>query len=218
MPERHMMVDLETLALRDDARVVSIAATLFEPEADQAPYLSDLPCLHIDVDWRAQFDRRLCPETLHWWLCQPTEVVRQLTDTLHQGDVRQRLVDALCLLNGFHAEHQPVRVWAKGSLDFRVLEHGFRSLGVPCGWRYRGQRDVRTIQDQVDCLFTHDHCPGLVRHAPLDDCMVQATNVWAAFQARSGHRVLFPNPYELRLSSHGVMPLPSGPSSRQGAL
>lgn len=179
----HAMIDLETLALTQDAAIVQIGAVAFELRAGGA--IDVAGGLDILVDPNAP-RRRHCSHTVGWWHSQDPalyeKVVARQADRVRLGVALARLHDWLDRIN---AEHGLMGVWAgPAAFDLGVLRHAYEQLGRAIPWNYRIERDDRTVRAlsrygllaprPFDALAEQPALPPRVEHDALNDAIYQA--------------------------------------------
>lgn len=123
---RKVMVDIETLGLRADSRIVSIGAVRYGSE-----FYTEI------AQWRYS-GFFVDGDTLAWW-----EKQGGLPNNAMKVDPSQAVRDFAAWLGDDFDE-----VWANGpQFDLAVLEHHFRVFGVRVPWRYDQVRDYRTVRE-----------------------------------------------------------------------
>ncbi len=182
VPNKHLMIDIETLGTQPGCAVVSIGAVWFDPE---------------DNGWHPRHrgyyaevlleDALRCgtasPGTLQFWLSQTPDAREFLTND--KGKVS--LVNALTGLSGF-IRHQSeddnlrdIYVWANGpEFDCSNLGAMYDALDLPVPWNYGRNQSVRTIVWAARQFFGCDKPPfkaGRTAHNALDDAIHQAEYV-----------------------------------------
>lgn len=163
-----IMIDIEGLGTGPDATILTIAAQEFDPLVRDSFGVG----LYVRVDLESQQDRQIEQGTLEWWATQPA-VVRD--DTFSEQD-REPLRDALAKLHRmiWHAR----RVWAQGpTYDMTILEHAYKSLGMPLPWKYYSVRDSRTLFGLVPSLEKYP-----ASHHALEDCRRQVRLLWDSLE------------------------------------
>jgi len=173
---KHIMLDLETMSTASNAAIVAIGAVEFEPSTGRLGRtfyrnVSLASCQDAGLDVEAR--------TVMWWLSRSEEARKALTET------RLSLIEALSDFEHFtHLVRvdEEVAVWGKGSdFDNVILANAYRAIGLRAPWKYKNNRDVRTILALVP-----DACDGVesegTKHNALDDTIYQARCVSKAWQ------------------------------------
>lgn len=163
-----VMIDIEGLATGPETTILTIAAQEFDP-LQRNLFGRDY---YVRVDLESQEGRTIEQGTIDWWATQATEV-REEAFSEHDRVPLQEALQGLHRVV-WHAR----RVWAQGpTYDMNILEHAFKSLGMPLPWRYYSVRDSRT-------LFSL--CPDLERypasHHALEDCRRQIRLLWDSLE------------------------------------
>jgi len=182
----HVMIDLETLSTRPDARIAQVGAVAFEARSGGRilngkafnAYIrlpgaegGSGPTGHID------------PDTLAWWEQQDPEAQKRLHDGMEAGRIECAVLD--------HFEHWPEQVldtnwsgiegvWAHGAtFDLPVLHSAYARHNRDVPWNFQAGRDTRTLfwlvggAPQVDTV-------GFMKHDAVDDCVMQIMAVQQA--------------------------------------
>ena len=157
----NVMLDIETLSLKPNAHILSVAAVAFTADGPTET-------LRVDLGLSKQ-GRDISLDTLHWHLDLGTDLGR-----------REDFRSAIVRLHAFLHARPKVRVWAKSpDFDCVILADAFRQLDLPVPWHYAHTRCVRTVCDGVEDLPTHASMV-LQPHDPVADCLVQIAGVLKA--------------------------------------
>ncbi len=167
-----VMIDLETLGLRQDAAFVSVGACMFDPDTGRIGEI-----FYNVVDWDdALCTRTVSGSTLKWWM-QRSEAAKKAiaVEGRPVSAVLRSLTSWFKLSNG-------VRVWSNGAtFDISMLENAYAG-DEP--WQFWNVRDVRTICDLASHLVSKkDIQLEGTQHNALDDAIHQATYVSKMWQA-----------------------------------
>lgn len=177
------MFDIETLATRSDAVILSLAVIHFNPDEKPSPERLRGDCFFIKFDVEDQIrrlGRRVDPSTVDWWKKQCENVKRK---SVYPTPIDARFED------GHRELDQWVRwkndsdawVWARGNMDQVVFQDIENQVGVDEIFPHYRWRDVRTA---VDFLYGTDtgyitvDYPGfskdlhITKHNPVDDCVL----------------------------------------------
>jgi exodeoxyribonuclease VIII len=180
---KHIMLDLETMSTASNAAIVAIGAVEFEPatgELGRTFYrnVSLMSCQNAGLDVEAG--------TVMWWLSRSEEARKALIEdalplreALKQFNGFLYLVDQEAARSGKAVD---IAIWGKGSdFDNVILANAHKALRYPLPWKYKNNRDVRTILALVP-----DACDGVesegTKHNALDDAIYQARCVSRAWQ------------------------------------
>ena len=159
-----LMIDIEGLATTPDTTILTIAAQEFNP-LERGTFGREF---YARVTLESQEGRAIDDDTLAWWATQ-SEIIRE--EAFGEDD-RVPLREALEGLHrvAWHAR----RVWAQGpTYDMNILEHAYKSLGMPLPWKFFSVRDSRTLFSLVPQLNTYP-----ASHHALEDCRRQIQLLW----------------------------------------
>ena len=189
----HVMIDLETMSTRSDARVLSIGAAIFndtEVVATEGWAINIADDIGGHVDWN----------TVKWWMEQDA--------TAREFSWNGKLTNytAAYSLKVFLAQHgiefgkeSKNEVWSKDPhFDHVILENWWRRINDAAGRPgnlsvgefpigYSQPRAYRTLVWEANELgFEEDHAGFYVAHNPVDDAAIQARTVIQARQFLRG--------------------------------
>lgn len=168
MAHRDLMIDLESLGVGRDAVIVSMAAVAFDLKTGE---ISDTFTMIVDLD---QDGGVISPSTVQWWMTQPEEVRRQVTD-----DERAPLSSALQMFFSFYRDGGFKNMWSNGpTFDEMILRDAYARLGLRPPFHWRHSRCCRTIRElakrngvavppKTSMQERED------KHDPLADCLYQ---------------------------------------------
>jgi hypothetical protein len=162
---KHLMVDLETMAVTPRAVVLTLGAVHFNPYGNG---YGDKLYLRFDLDDQDKLNREIDPNTLDWWANQDPKVMEEA----FSPDDRVPLKDAMDQFHKFAWGCDAF--WAHGSLfDIAILEDLYRQIEKPVPWQYWQIRDTRTIFD----LGWNPDMPQASKHDALQDAIRQSVGV-----------------------------------------
>lgn len=144
---KHIMIDLETLGTNDNAPVLSIGATFFEPSTgEQGADFYETIDLVTCVEAGAKPDM----ETFIWWLQQSDQARTALTTaSLSLSEVLRRFAHFCKRYESDYdddEEKYQIQVWGNGAtFDLTILKNAYRSIGRQIPWHFTRERDVRTV-------------------------------------------------------------------------
>lgn len=170
-----VMVDIECMALTEDAAVIQIAAVQFEPVLGGKVVICDSFNTGIKLVGQARY---VDPDTLLWWLTQGERARGVMMDCLGNGI---GLEQALMLFHSWYEQRKPRCVWSHGAAyDIPVLQNAYRQYGQEPPWGYRDVRDTRTL---FMALKDPDiDLPENLAHDAIQDAVHQAKCVQRAFR------------------------------------
>lgn len=167
---RHLMIDMETLAVSPRAVILSLGAVHFDPYGDQ---IYDELYFKIDLDDQDKLNREIDPNTIEWWGKQDTAIMEEA----FSSDNRIPLTEAVDRFHKFSWGCD--KFWSHGAtFDLVIIEDLYRQLNKPLPWNYWQLRDTRT-------LFDLGHDPEMTKeskHDALADARRQAIGVQNIFR------------------------------------
>ncbi len=174
------MLDMETLGVSVTAPIISIAAVYFDPKTGR---IGDSFYKVIKLD-SSLANGVIEPSTLSWWMMQSDEARQVFND---QSAVT--FVEALHQLSDFAVSDggsDLLQVWGNGaSFDNAIIAHAYSQAGIDLPWRFRNDRDVRTIVSLCSEIKNVNVLNSVVRegihHNALDDAIYQARYVSLAY-------------------------------------
>lgn len=162
---KHLMVDMETMAVTPNAVVLSLGAVHFNPYGSG---YSDKIYFRVSIDDQDALGREVDPKTIEWWSQQDPAIMEEA----FSPDNRISLVDAMDQFHKFAWGCD--RFWSHGAtFDLVMLENIYRQLNKPLPWNYWQLRDTRTL---FDLGFDPDMPTGS-KHDALQDAIRQAAGV-----------------------------------------
>jgi hypothetical protein len=177
MPDRHLMVDIETLDVSISAAIVSVGAVVFDPRGiDYQETFS----LTIDEKSNRFHGRSVSDATLTWWAQQPSEA-RERTF----GGPHTELSSAMRSFTSWINRLAPTctRIWAQDpDFDVKILDHCCRSLNIIWPFRFWECRSVRTAKELA---YPNGDFPVIAmdgaKHDALSDAKAQVIAVQHSF-------------------------------------
>ena len=175
---QYMMVDIETLATKRDASILSIGACMFDIDEGIGNKFE----VNLKPDGRV-----IDPNTVRWWLKQGSEAQAKLfkPEPVTPSEARK-------LFTRFIEKNEPRKVWANGALfDLNILRD-FYNDHPP--WRYPQElcmRSIRALGDEIGMGYgswwVENNNTGDVHHSALSDSIRQARYVIDVFRKASDH-------------------------------
>lgn len=172
----HVMLDLETMANKSNAAIVSIGAVEFDLNTGETGRE-----FYMRIDLQSALDRGLIinGSTVYWWLQQNEDARREVC---RKGEDLSLVLEKFA---AFMVEIDPdVQIWGNGArFDIGILEDAY----VACGfqkmpWDFRKERDVRTLVSFKPSIKEHYPFPfNDIAHHPIADCKYQigyCTAIW----------------------------------------
>ncbi len=166
-PFNHIMIDIETLGVSEDAVILAIAACNFNMNGEVGSSFFS----KVGLEDNLVHGRKIDADTLRWWSKQRND----LRTILLSGSafLEEALAELAIYMNSIVAT--TIRtVWSNRKLDFVVLEHAYRKARMDCPWGYWQERDVATISElkpeiKEEILLRWEG----QAHNPVNDCLVQ---------------------------------------------
>jgi exodeoxyribonuclease VIII len=172
---KHLMVDLETMAVSPRATVLTLGAVHFNPY--HTGYGEKL-YFRINIDDQDALGREVDPNTIEWWSKEDPAIMEEA----FSPDDRISLVDAMDQFHRFAWNCDAY--WSHGAtFDLVIIEDIYRQLGKPLPWNFWQLRDTRTLFD----LGYDPEMPKGEKHNALQDAIRQAVgvqNIYAKLKIR----------------------------------
>lgn len=173
---KHLMVDLETMAVTPRAVILTLGAVHFDPFGDG--YGESL-YLRFDLDDQDKLGREIDPNTLDWWAKQDPKIMEEA----FSSENRIPLIEAMDKFHKF--AWGCTNFWSHGSaFDLVILEDLYRQIGRTPPWNFWQLRDTRTIFD----LGYDPEMPKEAKHDALQDAIRQSVgvqNIYAKLKVKS---------------------------------
>lgn len=172
------MLDIETLDTDPQAVVLQIALVVFDT-ADNYE-VKKIHSWHLSAKSQCAAGRTISVETLGWWLQQSDGAIEEVLSrslngtTVHHDVALSELQQVIAELN---QQHGLGKIWARGDMDFYVIENMFGRRQLP--WKYYQKGDCRSVYDfarglGVDVDEIQMNASGaMTAHNAVDDCVIQ---------------------------------------------
>lgn len=187
----HIMLDFETLSLKDNAVLLALGACAFDPVTGD---IKDT--FYAAIDPRTQPTRDISASTVLWWMEQSGEARNALVkstkaaDTLEANTTEEGPELDELYATAAHSIHNVARmflawyeqqsdvegVWSNGAVDHGWLTSMMDYAGLKNPVPYWLQRDFRTLKALNP---TVKHTFAGVAHNALDDAINQAAHMSA---------------------------------------
>lgn len=168
----HVMIDLETLGTQPGSVILSIGATIFDPDA--APGECNTKEFYVVVNKESSLDYAMTvsESTLEWWSQQSAEARKVLVEAEEGGEdldvALQMLADFIPL---------GAKIWSNGAnFDQPLLDVAYNRVGKPLPWKYWNSRCYRTVL----ALYPEEknvRPATVLAHNALEDAKWQATHM-----------------------------------------
>lgn len=169
--KRHIMVDLETMGLGNEAAIIAIGAAEFDLTGVRRNFYKVVD-LKSSVDEGMEMD----VETILWWLQQSEEARMVFSD-----EAKISLYDALSefaqWLLGGEDPTKLIHIWGNGAkFDNVILSSAYKLIDMHQPWSYKGDMCYRTVKNMFPHIKAGD--PGdLIKHHALDDANYQVDHL-----------------------------------------
>jgi hypothetical protein len=162
---KHLMVDLETLAVSPQSVILTLGAVHFNPY--ESGY-TDSIYFRLNLDDQDNLGREIDPNTLDWWAKQDNKIMEEA----FSSDNRISVAEAIDKFHKFAWGCSAF--WSHGSaFDLVILEDLYKQLGRSTPWNFWQLRDTRTIFD----LGVDPEMPKNSKHDALQDAIRQSVGV-----------------------------------------
>lgn len=168
MPDRHMMVDIETLDTAVSAAIVAIGAVTFDPRGDGITK-EDLFHCTIDTKSNVAHGRTVSEATMNWWEIQSEEAKKAVFDGPHT-----ELSTAIRQFCQWINSLQPTctRIWAKDpDFDIMILKNACEKLNIMWPFKFWESRSCRTAMEMA---YPEGDFPQLLMDGPKHDAIADA--------------------------------------------
>lgn len=171
----HIMIDLETMALKGNAAIVSIGAVAFNPDENS---LGETFYVNVDLSSCLRHGLEVEGATIVWWITQSDAAKKSLFK-----DARP-LEEALEKLTQFIKQYKKPKVWGNGlGFDNVIVKNAYAVINQNRPWSDFQDRDMRTIVDITESIHGKQKKEKSgVPHNALDDAVNQAKIVCQYWQ------------------------------------
>lgn len=162
---KHLMIDMETLAVSPRAVVLSLGAVHFNPWGNG---YGEKLYFKINLDDQDALGREIDQNTLDWWAKQDPKIMEEAFSL----DDRISVIDAMDKFHKFAWGCDCF--WSHGAtFDLMIIQDIYSQLKKPLPWNYWQLRDTRTLFD----LGYDPDMPQGSKHDALQDAIRQAVGV-----------------------------------------
>lgn len=172
----HAMIDIETLATKSDAVVLSVGGVKFDPTSDAVPHSPLM--MRLDIDEQSEKGRIVDPNTVEWWSKQD----KSIQEDAFKVDGRVSVEHFCNELNKWFVGCD--KKWAQGPrFDYGILEHLYEQYGIHKNWFYWEEADSRTLFELVPGDPRKDVAGNQIdHHSALADAYNQAIAVQKSYR------------------------------------
>ncbi len=162
---KHLMVDMETMAVSPKAVVLSLGAVHFNPWGNG---YGDSIYFKINLDDQDKLGREIDPNTLDWWAKQDPKIMEEAFSESGRIPLQEAIDKFHKFAWGCSA------FWSHGAtFDLVIIEDLYRQLNRTVPWQYWQLRDTRTLFD----LGYDPDMPTGSKHDALQDAIRQSVGV-----------------------------------------
>jgi hypothetical protein len=172
---QHVMIDIETMGIGNEAAIIAIGATRFDPwdlrKIDDGFYI------RVDLASSVNAGMKMDASTINWWLAEERAAAR--TSLLKDGATP--LFEALDGFREWFGDDKPT--WGNGAtFDNVIMRNAFKLVGIECPWGFRNDRCYRTLVGTFPKLKIDD-MPDGIGHNAYHDALWQTFMLQAVFAA-----------------------------------
>lgn len=168
----HLMIDLETLSLQNNAVVTQIGWATFDPRpADKKFGVLSSGAFILNADEQVKRGRHFSYSTFQWWMDQSDEARKLLIGRNSKAEMSEILATFV----GSFKWDEIDGLWSNGLLfDIAILDDMFWQYDIKTPWHYRAPRDYKTLR----ALRPNSKGPKpAVAHSAEHDAISQAIEV-----------------------------------------
>lgn len=185
---KHVMIDLETLSLSNNAAIIAIGAVEFS--IDEYLIGQKFEAL-IDITEAMRYGE-VDGKTVCWWMEQSDEARNKaFSGSASMYAALNELCNFLCHISECGMKHvrstqlEDISVWGNGpKFDISILESAFEKFETVPPWKHYNVYDCRTVELLADGIMQRDDFKrNGTKHSALDDAVYQATYVSSMIRA-----------------------------------
>ncbi len=166
----HMMVDLETLGMREDALILSASGVVFNSK-------DIVDSFYLEFDWNNQDCTTVVPDTIAFWM-------KQAAGGKPYPQGKAPITELTETLNRFYTDYKCETLWANGTdFDIPMLKFRFESQKFTTPWKYNAVRDCRTVFKLFERSVNLDHLACTEKHNALADAVYQVQKLQCVLNA-----------------------------------
>lgn len=198
-----LMLDFETLSLKENAVLLSLGACVFDPATGEIGAQ-----FYAAIDPRTQPGRDINPDTVLWWMKQDQAARDKITGAVKAADLLHTIDDetpdaeaeeiyknaahpiatvARSFLLFVDTLGDDVECWTNGGVDHTWMNSMFEYCGFKNPIPFWKQRDYRTLKALYPDIKAEDFG---VAHNALDDAIKQAKHACALLNHKESADVL----------------------------
>lgn len=194
-----VMIDLESLSLKENAVLLSLGACVFDPATGEIGAQ-----FYAAIDPRTQHGRDIDAGTVLWWMAQDQAARDKITQSVESADLLDSIDDTTpedeaetIFATAAHPIQNVTRAfllfieelggdvecWSNGAVDHAWLESMFQYCGFKNPIKFWMQRDYRTLKALHPDVKADDYG---VAHNALDDAIKQAKHAMVLLNQKAG--------------------------------
>jgi exodeoxyribonuclease VIII len=164
---------LETLSTQEDAAIVQIGCCI--PHFDRYHIPAGIShefetTIAYETALSSEFDKSI--STMEWWEKQPAST-RAIVFS-GQNSYEDSLDQFKFWIDSLRSGGAEVAIWGNGSdFDNRLLSYTLASYGMQDVWKFRNNRDLRTLKALFPCDIQEDPI-NEIKHTALGDARYEA--------------------------------------------
>jgi len=167
--KNNVMIDLETLGLKNDAVILSIGAVYFDETGID---LNNTFYREINIQSCIDLGLTIDGDTISWWM-QQSEKARKVFDNKKiKTHINQAIDDLVSFLKRY-GNQKDLKIWSNGYMDIIWLRSAFQKTIRDLPWS-KNERDFRTFRDTQPKLEDHELPKEATKHNALADAIWQA--------------------------------------------
>lgn len=178
--QKHIMVDLETLGLQNDAVILSIGAVKFN---ETQVFKEEFFYTKVDIDSCLKIGMSITGRTIEWWLKQSEEARKEIYGSVKTFDI----IGAIEQFKNYYLADKAFQsppIWSNGKdFDLEILDSAYKLNGYKGSpWNHLNKRCFRDFKT----LFGEKKLKPeiIVQHDALQDAIWQAQYVVNICQAK----------------------------------
>lgn len=173
----HIMLDLETLGVKESAVFTSIAAVQFDPKTGE---IGRKFKVNVDIQSALDYGRKVEGKTLEWWLKQRPEITAKMFE---DPQTLSFALENLSMWVDNLGYGNAVTLWGNSaSFDIGKLRNAYEHLDMNVPWSHRNEMCYRTVKNMFPDV-PHDETDEARAHDPIYDCEKQVKRLAAIYKA-----------------------------------
>lgn len=183
----HVMLDLETLSLKQNAVITAIGAVVFDPFTGETdPYYFYTP---VDIFYQLVIGRDVDPKTIEWWKSQQDALDKTLDNPVPIKTVTNALQAFIAWITSYTENFDDVYLWGNGKeFDNVIIRSLYNDLDSIFPIPFWNDLDVRTMTQLIDYDTVKERVGKFAgtKHDPVDDCNYQVKLVYEGLKLIKG--------------------------------